>query len=83
MNALEEFEVYRAYNNADTKPRVLNDQLLFKSNIQYCTTPLCVFVVIRVSLDSMHEQLPYSVHRLTVVLDLYTVSYTHLSIVHN
>ena len=32
-------DVYKrqAYNNADTKPRVLNDQLLFKSNILYDT----------------------------------------------
>ena len=37
MNALEEFEIYKVYNYADTKPHVLNDQLHFKSNILYDT----------------------------------------------
>ena len=32
-------------------------------------TPLCVIVVIRVSLDSVRGQLPYGVHSLTVALD--------------
>ena len=37
MNALEEFEIYKAYNNSDTRPFVLNNQLNFKSNALYDT----------------------------------------------
>ena len=37
MNALEEFEIYKAYNNSDTRPFVLNDQLNIKSNALYDT----------------------------------------------
>ena len=37
MNALEEFEIYKAYNNSDTRAFVLNDQLSFKSNVLYDT----------------------------------------------
>ena len=37
MNALEEFEVHKAFRDTSTKPHILNDQLLFKSNILYDT----------------------------------------------
>ena len=78
MNALEEFEIYSAYNNDDTKPRVWNDQLLFKSNILYDTA-------LRYCRDKsqswlVRDQLPYGVHRLTVALTFIPVSYTHLDV---
>jgi hypothetical protein len=37
MNTLEEFEIYKAFRDNSTKPHVLNDQLLFKSNVLYDT----------------------------------------------
>ena len=33
MNALEEFEIYRAYANISSRGSVLNNQLNFKSNL--------------------------------------------------
>ena len=35
---LEEYEIYKAYNNTDTKTHVLNDRLV--SSQMYCTTCL-------------------------------------------
>ena len=37
LNALEEYEIYKAYNDASTKPHMLNDQLQYKSNILLLT----------------------------------------------
>ena len=37
LNALEEYEIYKAHNNIGTKPHVLNDKLAFKSNVLYNT----------------------------------------------
>ena len=37
MNTLEEFEVYKAFRDTNTKPHILNDQLLFKYNVLYNT----------------------------------------------
>ena len=37
MNALEEFEIYRAYNDVHSRDFVLNDHLNFKSNPLYDT----------------------------------------------
>jgi hypothetical protein len=37
LNALEEYEIYKAHNDTSTKPHVLNGQLQYKSNILYDT----------------------------------------------
>ena len=37
MNALEEFEIYRAYTNIYSRGFILNDQVNFKSNPLYDT----------------------------------------------
>ena len=37
MNTLEEFEVYKAFRDTNTKLHILNDQLLFKYNVLYDT----------------------------------------------
>ena len=37
LNDLKVYEIYKAYNNTDTRPRVLNDKLLLKSNVLYNT----------------------------------------------
>ena len=35
MNALNEFEIYKAFENQDSKDNILNDQLHFKSHALY------------------------------------------------
>ena len=37
MNAVEEFEIYKAYKNKNTKEFLLNEQLNFQSNSLYDT----------------------------------------------
>ena len=37
MNAIEEYEIYKAYKNKKTEEVILNDQLNFQSNLLYDT----------------------------------------------
>ena len=37
MNGLKEFEIYKAFKNKDSKDKILNDQLHFKSYALYNT----------------------------------------------